>query len=252
MPLKGSNMTKASPSTLKNLDLTDEDWSSHPAIVWLTKYKKLLLWIFLGLVILLIAATRFAAMRTLDAEQDYFQAQASFTQFQKDYGNHKDLGDLTQLNEIMNRHPEIKPKYQGPLAQTLLISGQIPQAEKFADEVFKRTQPDYLQLYRHYSQISLLIGEDKFEEALSQTKKLKETLNQLGVNETPLLYIYNLMRLALLYQQTGQTKEELAVWDELEMQPERIEAVIATNRVLKIGQASLNQYIEQRKKELNK
>ena len=247
-------MTKTSKmSTLKNLDLAD-DWTSHPAAEWLMSHKQIFLWGFIGLLVLLIAASRFAVMRTVNAEKDFFQAQAAFTQFQKE-GASSDhsaaLGELEQLDAIMKSHPEIQPKYEGPLAQTLLISGNIPQARQFADDIFKRTQPDYLQLYQDYTRTSLLIGEGRYEEALPQALQLKETLDKQEFSENPILYIYNLIRLGMIYQQTGQPKEELNAWDQLESQPGRLEAVLAANKTLRIGQTSLKEYIEQRRKALN-
>ena len=247
-------MSKSSSTpTLKNLDLND-DWSSHPAVEWAIINKKKILWIAAGLLLLLIICYRIIAMRTVTAENDFFQAQAAFTQFQK-AGISSDGSiaskDLDQLDSIMQRHPEIKPKYEGPLAQTLLISGQIPQAQKFAEGIFKRTQPDYLQLYQDYSQTSLLIAEEQYTEALSQAIKLKASLDNLNENDNSLLYVYNLIRLALLYQQTGQFQEELKTWQELQTQTQRLEAVLAASQVLKIGQATLNQYIEERQRILN-
>ena len=243
----------SSTPTIKNLDFTD-DLSSHPAVEWLIDHKKIFFWIFLGLIVLLIGASRFAAMRTLNAENDFFQAQAAFTQFQKESiasANAAALGDLEQLDAIMKRHPEIKPKYEGPLAQTLLITGNVPQALTFAEDIFTRTQPDYLQLYQDYSRTSLLIGAGHYAEALPQSLQLKDSLDKLDANGNPILYVYNLIRLAMLYQETGQPNEELKMWEELQNQPGRLEAVLATNHVFRIGQASLNQYIEQRKKALN-
>lgn len=240
-------------STLKNLDFSD-DWSSHPAIEWIMHHKQIFIGIFLGLLVLLIGASRFAAMRTLSAENDFFEAQTAFTQFQKESissQNGAALSQFEQLEAILKRHPEIQPKYEGPLAQTFLITGNIPQAQQLADNIFKRTQPDYLQLYRDFSGTSLLIGAGKYEEALTQAMQLKASLDKLTTNENPILYITNLVRLAMLYQQTGQAKEELKTWEELEAQSTRSEALHATTGVLKIGQASLNQYIEQRKKALN-
>lgn len=247
-------MTKSSsPSPVKNLDLAD-DWSSHPAVEWLINHKTIFIWGFLGLLVLLIAASRFAAMRTLNAENDFFQAQNAFAQFQKEsFSSDNTLAatDLDQLNAIMTRHPEIQPKYQGSLAQTLLIADQIPQAQQFAEDIFKRTKPDYLQLYQDYTKTSLLIAAGNYLSALPQAQQLKSTLDQLGSDANPILYVFNLVRLGLLYQQMNQPQEELKVWDEFQKQPARLDAVVAANKALKIGQASLNQYIEQRKKILS-
>ena len=153
----------------------------------------------------------------------------------------------------MAQHPEMKPKYQGDLAQTLLVTGHVPQAQQFTEDIFKRTQPDTLQLYQDYSRTSLLIGEGHYEVALTQAQQLRTTLDRLDKqkNENPLLYVYNLIRIAMLYQQTGQPKEELDAWDDLQGQILRLDAMLAANRVFKIGESSLNQYIEERKKALN-
>lgn len=241
----------ASP-TLKNIDL-NEDWLSHPAVEWLVSRKKIFLWCFLGFLVVLIAAYRIAAARTLNAESDFFQAQAAFNQFQEasvDSEGSIAATDLEQLNAIMQRHPEIKPKYQGPLAQTLLVAQQAPQAQKYADDIFKRTQPEHLQLYQDYSQTSLLIGEGRYADAVTQAVQLKDKMDQLNASENSLLYVYNLIRLALLYQQTGKAQEELDTWGELQTQAQRLEAVLAVNQIFKIGQASLNQYIEARENTL--
>ncbi len=248
-------MNKSSPSSSpKNLSF-DEDWSSHPAIEWLSAHKKILLWALFALIALLILASRFAAAKTLNAESDFFQAQTTFTQFQQaaitpTAENSSAPTDLEQLEAIMLRHPELKPKYEGSLAQTLLINGNIAQAKPFIEDIFNRTKSDHLQLYQDYTQTSVLIGEGSYSEALHQAQQLKSTLDQLTAEANPILYVFNLIRLAMLYQQTEQAEQELKTWNELQNQPQRLEAVLAASQVLKAGQASLNQYIEERKNAL--
>lgn len=245
-------MSKSSVnSSLNNVDL-EEDWSSHPAIEWLSANKKILLWGFLALLACLILTYRLMAMRTLSAETDYFQAQTLFTQFEQASSSSPDSlpSELDQLKAIMERHPELKPKYEGSLAQTLLIMGQDAQAQAFATDIFERTAPDDLSLYQDYSQVSLLIGEERYADALQQTQLLQAALDQLNEKANPILYVFNLIRLAMLYQQMGQAQEELQAWEQLQNQPHRLEAVLAANHVLKVGQASLNQYIEERKNAL--
>lgn len=243
-------MSKSSTPS-DNLEFSD-DWSSHPAVEWVLNHKSIFIWGFITLLLFLIAGSRFASMRTLKAEGDFFQAQTAFSQFQKESfasDNTLATSELDQLEGIMQRHPEIQPKYQGALAQTLLISGNVPQAQKFANDIFKRTKPDSLQHYHDYSKASLLIAAGSISEALTQAQQLKSALEQAGEEANPTLYIFNLIRLAMLYQQTNQPREELKTWEELQHQSAtRLDAVVAANKALKIGQSSLNQYIDQRKK----
>lgn len=231
----------------------DEDWTSHPAIEWLLAHKSIFLWGFFALLALLILSSRLIAWRTLDAEKDFFQAQTAFTQFEQDVTSANPTTastDLEQLQAIMERHPELKPKYEGSLAQTLLVTGQIPQAKIFIDDIFKRTEPDHLKLYQHYTEASLLIGQGKYPEALDHAKKLKETLDQQGADANSVLYGFNLVRLALLYQQAGQSQEELKIWDDLENQSQAMKGILTVAQAFQIGNASLSQYAEERKNTL--
>ncbi len=102
-----------------------EDSSSYSIVNWLSAHKNILLWVFFALIIFLIIFSRFLNWKTLNAEQDFFQAQAIFTQFQQatDLSNKDSTSknDFGQLEALMQRHPELKPKYEGAIAQTLLI-----------------------------------------------------------------------------------------------------------------------------------
>ncbi len=245
-------MSKPTPSSLKNIDF-GEDWSQHPLVDWLANHKQIILWIFVGLLALLILIYQFMSMRTVHNEKDYYQAQTVFNQFQQaDFSENPALeSDLKQLETMMNTHPELKARYEGPLAQTLLVLGQVPQARLFAEGIFKRTQEEHLQLYQDYSKTSLLIGEGNYEAALQQAQQLQQTLAQLEPNAAlPTLTVFNLIRLGVLYQQLGQQQEERQIWDQLQNATDYLEAVVAVNQALKAGQASLNQYIEERKQAL--
>lgn len=244
-------MSKSTPPSLKNIDL-GEDWSQHPLVEWLANHKQIILWIFVGLLALLILAYQLIAMRTVHNESDYYQAQTIFTQFQQADGsaNSTTEADLKKLEVIMGSHPELKARYEGPLTQTLLVLGQVPQARLFAEDIFKRTQTEHLQLYQDYSKTSLLIGEGHYAEALQQSQQLQQTLAQLEPGATlPTLSVFNLIRLGVLYQQLGQQQEERQIWEQLQNYQD-LEALVTVNQALKAGQASLNQYIEERKQAL--
>jgi hypothetical protein len=236
----------------KVIDL-GEDWSSHPVIEWLISNKKILLVSFLALFIGLIFTYQILAVRTLNAENDFFIAQRVFTQFQQANTSPDDStasSDLSELKTILQRHPELKPRYEGALAQTLLTKKQTAEARIFIEDIFKRTESNHLQLYQDYSQTSLLINEGQFTDALQRALQLQTILDKSEESVHPILYVFNLIRLAMLYQQTDQPKKELLAWDQLFNQPNHLDAVLAANQVLKIGQVSLTEYMEERKKAL--
>lgn len=240
--------------SLDKLNLSD-DWSTHPAAEWLSANKQIFIWIFGALLALLIIAYRLVVNHTENSESDFFRAQTTFTDFQQESISAQNPADATatleELDAIMKRHPELKPKYEGSLAQTLLITGQVSQAIPFAQDIFNRTQPDHVKLYQDFSKTTLLIGQGEYSEALTQAQQLKQTLDQKGNNLTDsTLYIYNLIRLAMLHQQLGQKDEELKAWEQIQSLPKQSESVVAANQTLTIGNASLNQYIEERKKNL--
>lgn len=239
-------------SSLNNLHL-DEDWSSHPAIEWITSHKSVLLWGVCAFVAILILSLRLITWRTIDAERDFFQAQTAFNQFEQTAASTENvtaLAELEQLQAIMQRHPELEAKYQGALTQTLLITGPVSQAQIYMDDIFKRNESAQLQMYQHYTTGSLLIAQKRYPEALQNAKQLKFDLEQLGEESNSILYVFNLVRLATLYQHLEQSQDELNAWLELQNQPQRLDAVHAANQAFQVGNASLNQYIEERKKVL--
>lgn len=237
------NMNKPFAS-IKQIDF-DQDWMSHPIVEWLSSHKKLLLGSFFAVLIVLIVTYRLLAIRTLNAETDFFQAQTLFTKFQQAEVPSQDASsELKQLDVLMQRYPELKPKYEGSLAQTLLISGQASQARTFADDIFQRTESDRLQPYQYYSHISLLIAAGNYSEALQKSEQLKLALEK-STEDLSFLYFFNLIRLAMLYQEAGEGEKEWKTWEQV-MQPKYENLRTAANQVLQLGQASLNQYIEER------
>lgn len=230
----------------------DYHWTDHPAVEWISNNKQTILWIIIGLFAVLILAYRVMMTRTLNAEGDYFRAQTDFNQFQEAALTAKNaVGDSAALNELdgfMASYPELHAKYDGPLAQTLIIEEQMPKALPLAQATFKRTANDSINLYQDYAASSLLIGEGKYQEALQQSKLLKDKLNQQPADTLDkTLYFFNLIRLAVLNQQLGLEQEEKQAWNEVQNSAYRTDAMQSIN-LFKIGNADLNKYIEKRQK----
>ncbi len=228
-----------------------EDSSSYSIVNWLSAHKNILLWVFFALIIFLIIFSRFLNWKTLNAEQDFFQAQAIFTQFQQatDLSNKDSTSknDFGQLEALMQRHPELKPKYEGAIAQTLLIEQQPDRAEKMIEDIFNRAKFDYLRSYQDYTRASLLITKGLYIEALQYAQQLRAHLDQIHPQNNPILYAFNLIRLALLHQKLKSPQEELKVWEEFQIRTKISDTALVVSQMLNTNQALLNQYIEERK-----
>ena len=221
----------------------DNNWNEHPLLDWLSNNKQAIVWGIIGLLAALILAYRFVAYKTQNAEADFLHAQNYFTQFQQNPNAHD---ALTKLEVIENNHPELFAKYDGPLAQTLLIQGQAPEAQKLAERIFKRTKNDSVDLYRDYSLASLAIGEQHYSNALDLSRSLQSQLEadpDLTSAHSSLVF-FNTVRLALLYQQAGLSQEETSMWQKAQNQIGQLDTALANS--LTNGQASLAQYAAER------
>jgi hypothetical protein len=241
-----SKQSKNSPIIAANFT---DSWADNAVLEWISSNRKALLWGVAALFAGLILSYRLLFISTLNFESDFFRAQTLFTQFQEKTS--EDTADLNELEAIMRRHPELQAKFDGALAQTLIIDGDIPKAQVFADLTFQRTRPDHLALYEDFAKTSLVIGAGQYDDALQQANQLKgkmEAYETDVVNST--LYAYNLVRIAVLNQQLGQQEAELQAWAAVQSLSNDSKAAISTNELFKTGSASLNQYIIERKKTL--
>jgi hypothetical protein len=148
---------------------------------------------------------------------DYITAEKTFNEWSGDR-NEK----LIKLQKILKQHPELHAQYDGRIAQKLLINSEQGLAASFSKATQKRIG-GLSPYYTRFSNCSLLIGEKKFESALSESKALKlaldqdeafwETKSEL-VRHGGILYGYNLLRIAFLEQYLGNADGELAAWKE--------------------------------------
>lgn len=242
-----------SSSTLKQNPF-NSDWTENPLIDWLSANRQTILYVLLALFALIILSYRWIASRTLKAETDFFQAQVDFTRFQdktlKPAEWQSSQEDLQRLDTLMAAHSDLHAKYDGLIAQSLLIQNQADQAHPYAQGAFERTAKDEIDLYHDYSQISLLIGQGNYQGAVQQSLELKEKLSQMPLANENRLYLFNLIRLAMLYQQLNQPKEERQAWNELQEYSATVESLAVINQAFKEGNASLQSYVEERKREL--
>lgn len=234
-------------SPINKLSLLD-DVDTQPILEWLTANKKNILTGFAILFALLILSYRILAQNAANSETDYVYAQIVFRDFQE--SAQKDgLGQekLIELESILQRHPELHAKYDGAVAETLLIRGEVAKATPFAQSVFERTSVDNLNFYQTFGKTSLLIASGDYQNAYEKVKELKIQMDEDTThNYGPVLYGYNLIRIASLQQVLGFAEEENRTWEELKKYAIANEGFSDLDQVFAEGKASLAGYVESR------
>lgn len=245
-------MAKQSKNIYEQNSLVDDnEWVNHPVAEWVSLNRQNILWGLIALLALLVISFRIVSWKTSNAEAAYYKAQTVFNQFQKNPILADQSGTatppLTELESMMQSYPELHAKYDGPLAQTLLAVGQLPTADQFAQATFKRTKDDFLKPFHQFSATSFFIQEGKFDDAYQQSKQLKEELDAANSNVFEnTLYIYNLIRMAMLGEQLGLEKEEKEIWSVLQSQFAGSDEMKRIFQTFQIGETGLDKYLLKR------
>lgn len=260
-------MQKTNHTTTENTNPEAISYVENRFQEFIIEYGRKVLYLILGLIILFLLMYRLSSGSKAGALTDYLNADKDFSSFQGSSLTEAlaENGPLTNLKEILNRRPELNAKFDGLIAQELLIKEDPNNAGLFADKAFQRVSKDHLPYYIDYSRATLLVSQNRLQEALEKSKDLKQQMLSQTQEKLPqfgeVLYLFNLMRIAFLEQQVGTPQQELAAWKEVLNHKELIEnskrdqkeaqqlLQILTNHFQE-GNASLNNYIKEREKKI--
>ncbi len=220
------NNTKT-PTSLNQLNF-NEELIDHPVFQWLTKHRLTILYAFIAFVALVAITYHFLSRQNSNAEAVYMQATVDFNRFQ-------DAGlaatepaarneAFAQLEGYIKEYPPLHEKYDGLIAETLIIEDKPAEAQQYAQLAFNRTQHNDSPFYIDFAKTSLLMSQKSYASSLAATKVLHDKMqshlvdvqqNSVQLAFGPTLYVFNLIRLAVLQQQLGNNEEELKVWEKL-------------------------------------
>jgi len=185
--------------------------------LWLRDHLFITLPVVALLIIILLMTAQW--MRS-GSPSDYLMAEMIYRGWEERGGRGFD-----QLERILHKYPELQVKYGGGVAQRLLASSQSGLATSYAKTLLKRTQ-DIAPYYTRFSEISLLIAEARYREALDNSRELKISLDRDDVvwdkgsfltGRDSLLYIFNLLRIAILENVAGSPEGELGALQDLKL-----------------------------------
>lgn len=192
-----------------------ENFWDRPFFQWALENIKSIGYGALLALLTLIVIYRILATQSAKDEKDYALVSQEINNLHE---KGKTEAALEKLDPLLSQHPEIKPSYEGVIAQELLIQGDITLAKPLIGDIFTRVKPLLGTHYFAYSNTSLLLEEGKLEPALQEAYRLKEEiLNERGENRSfeGVLYAFNLIRIALIERELNHSPEEKKAWEEL-------------------------------------
>lgn len=215
-----------SSSSLFNLD-------GNPVIDWISLHGEKLLYSILAAFSVLILGYLWLSGSSTKMEGDYQSASREFQAFQQaaKSGQIQEMeGTYQKLALVMTQLPDLHAKYDGQIAQAFIDMNDIKQAKPLALATLQRVSKDNLPLYNEYSQITLLIEEGQYANAIQRSLALKQAMIQkleqkeqeVGAQAAEptfgsLLFAMNLLRTAFLEQQVGDRAKEIESWEEWKM-----------------------------------
>lgn len=201
-------------------------WIENPLVEWVLTQGQA--WLWTGAAILLIGL--FFLVRMLGGSgsgiNDYLQTQTdviSLVQLTKEENQENRKAILDNLKGNLKKHPELHARYDGIISQTLLIQNMPKEAEQFEMSALNQLQREDLTNFQQFAENSLLISNQKYQEALTASFTLKDNLikqaekntekaDSLSLGDT--LFAFNLLRIAVLQQQVGSVEGEKEAWKE--------------------------------------
>ena len=177
-------------------------------------WKKVLYYVLPTLIILSVIAVKIGSRKRL-AEADYVAANRAFLKW--DQVLEQNGEDFLNLQKLMKKHPELQAYYDAKIAHNLLALREVKEVDLYVERTIKRTAQPY---YSDYAKTSIKISRGLYKEALSEALLLKESLladDQFWEDEKKgsSLFAFNLMRIATLSQEAGDTLGEAKAWQEV-------------------------------------
>jgi hypothetical protein len=224
---------------------------------WVLKHRKGLMTYGLGALAVLMSAYAFYSRSHPSMTGDFFSASALYQKWAGGDLNDREL--LKKLEALLDRHPELHPKFDALIAERLLMWDEPKGAALYLTSALDRVDENS-SFYSQFAKTTLAVSEGKFVHALEDAKSLREEMSQdptlmtggKGMHWGGMLYAFNLIRIAMLEQEAGSKEGEVAAWDELiGLREKDEEAFTLINYHFREGALSLFDYIQHRKMLLN-
>lgn len=211
---------------VSRINLSDEGLGNAllelPAIQWIKDHKKQISYGFLLFCLFLVFLYRLIASQTAKAEENYLAlASAAAIVNNPEAPADKRAVALSDLRRLLESSPNLQAKYDGLIAQQLILEKKIDEANPYIQQTLSRVKGEDSPYYLDYSKTSIALASGKKEESLKEAYALRDKMLQVkpadrSVQFGGVLYAFNLIRIALLEKEFQNKDAEKKAWQELQ------------------------------------
>lgn len=146
--------------------------------------------------------------------------------------------NLKKFSKIASRYPSMQSQLDGPLAQEYLNLGDHKTSKTIWARIQKR-QNSLMTKVKEFNEVTFLIEEHQYKEALSQGYQLKENLK--ADPNLKNLYVAHLIRLISIEEKQGHLDQKKALLSELFSL--NLDEDQELNEILQLGNLNVAEYI---------
>lgn len=181
--------------------------SKDAFVLWLQENSQKIYWTLAVALVPFILIFYFSSQNRKSAWENYLQAHFIYQKWAQNPTGETE--SFQKLEKLLNRHPELCEKFGMLIAEKCVALNQGALAGQFAENALNQMK-DKIPYHHLFTQTSIVIAEEKYEEALNNAVALKEKMEQEGADQNDsLLFSFNLVRIASLEKVLGLSQREL-------------------------------------------
>lgn len=176
-------------------------------ILWLQENGQKVYWALAVALIPFLLIFYFSSKERKSTWENYLQAHFTYQKWVQDPTG--DPESFQKLEKLLNRHPELYEKFGALIAEKCVVLNQGALANRFAGNALSQMK-ERIPYHHLFTKTSIVIADEKYEEALEDAVALKEKMEKEGADQKePLLFSFNLMRIVSLEKTLGLAQREL-------------------------------------------
>ena len=227
--------------------------STHPALEWIYQNRKNVGWALIAVLAAGVMLYQTLGNWSRRSGQNYIAAENAYLEMRSTSGE-VSQGAAEHLQLLLMQQPDLQARYDGLMAQFLLIRDERAEALPIAQRALTRTQGENSPYFSRYADNTLAIADGSYRQALTDSITLQQEIISDPLLATSSLLPLNLLRIAMLQQKLELEEDELnswSQWRDLAKEEDKASHFQKVTQLYSEGEIDLQNYIAQRLNHLN-